>query len=193
MKNREDRTLKATQETNSRYESTEFHLFDTDATEEKARCGADTSADYRRGVGGYLESRLHGHSGSERSAKDARPWPSRSPRSSSVTWKPRVWWRKRRSIASLSTRSYGRPVWDGSWARRPARSPICAPFLHFSRCGRGPLPRQAVSAGEQMAQAQVVCQVLKRLQMPIVGPHSSLPPTPYGDGIDAETTGDLHP
>ena len=36
MKNREDRTLKATPETNSRYESTEFHLFNTDATEEKA-------------------------------------------------------------------------------------------------------------------------------------------------------------
>ena len=34
---------------------------------------------------------------------------------------------------------------------------------------------------------------LERLQMPIVGPHPSLPPTPYGDGIDAETTGDLHP
>ena len=50
MKNREDRTLKATPETNSRYESTESHLFGTDATEEKALCGADTSADYRRGL-----------------------------------------------------------------------------------------------------------------------------------------------
>ena len=60
MKNREDRTLKATPETNSRYESTESHLFDTDATEEKALCGADTSAAYRRAVGGYLESRLYG-------------------------------------------------------------------------------------------------------------------------------------
>ena len=59
--------------------------------------------------------------------------------------------------------------------------------------GRGPLPRQAASAGEQVTEAQVVCQVLERLQMPIVGPHPSLPPTPYGDGIDAETTGDLHP
>ena len=48
--------MKATPETNSRYESTEFHLFDNDATEEKALCGAD----YRRGVGGYLESRLYG-------------------------------------------------------------------------------------------------------------------------------------
>ena len=44
----------------NRDESTEFHLFDTDATEEKALCGADTSADYRRAVGGYLESRLYG-------------------------------------------------------------------------------------------------------------------------------------
>ena len=50
MKNRDDRILKATPETNSRYESTEFNLFDTDATDEKALCGADTSADYRRGV-----------------------------------------------------------------------------------------------------------------------------------------------
>ena len=120
---------------------------------------------------------------SERSAKDARPWPSRSPRTSPETWKPRAWWTRRMSIASLSTRSYGRPV----------RSPICAPFLHFSLCGRGPLPRLSASAGEQVAEVQVVCQVLKRLQMPIVGPHSSLPPTPYGDGIYAETTGDLHP
>ena len=107
----------------------------------------------------------------------------RSPRTSPVTWKPRACWTRRRSIGSLPTRSYG----------RPARSPICAPCLHFSPCGRGPLPRQAASAGEQVAEAQVVCQVLKRLQMPIVGPHSSLPPTPYGDGVDAETTGDLHP
>ena len=61
MKNREDRTLKATPETNSRYESTEFHLFDTDATEEKALCGADTSADYRRGVNCCLEDRLDGN------------------------------------------------------------------------------------------------------------------------------------
>ena len=56
MKNRDDRILKATPETNSRYESTEFHLFDTDATEEKALCGADC----RRVVDGYLESRLCG-------------------------------------------------------------------------------------------------------------------------------------
>ena len=132
-------------------------------------------------------------SGSERSAKNARPWPSRSPRTSHVTWKPRACWTRLRSITSLPTHSYGRPVWDGSRARRTARSPICAPFLHFSRCGRGPLPRQAASAGEQVAEVQVVCQVLKRLQMPVVGPHSSLPPTPDGDGIDAETTGDLHP
>ena len=157
------------------------------------RWRADTSADYRRAVGGYLESRLHGHSGSERSAKDARLWPSRSPRTSPVTWNPMACWTRRKSIASLPTRSCGRPVWDLARARRPARSPICAPFLHFSRCGRGPLPRQAASAGEQVAEAQVVCQVLKRLQMPIVGPHPSLPPTPYGDGVDAETTGDLHP
>ena len=132
-------------------------------------------------------------SGSERSAKNARPWPSRSPRTSHVTWKPRACWTRLRSITSLPTHSYARPVWDGSRARRTARSPICAPFLHFSRCGRGPLPRQAASAGEQVAEVQVVCQVLKRLQMPVVGPHSSLPPTPDGDGIDPETTGDLHP
>ena len=40
----------------------EMHLFDTDATEEKALCGANTSADDRRGVNGYLEDRLYGNS-----------------------------------------------------------------------------------------------------------------------------------
>ena len=43
----------------NRDESTEFHLFDTDATEEKALCGVDASADDRRGVDGYLEDRLN--------------------------------------------------------------------------------------------------------------------------------------
>ena len=52
--------MKATPETNSRYESTEFHLFDTDAREEKALCGVDTSDEERRGVDGYLEDRLYG-------------------------------------------------------------------------------------------------------------------------------------
>ena len=52
--------MKATPETNSRYESTEFHLLDTDAREEKALCGVNVSADDLRGVDGYLEDRLYG-------------------------------------------------------------------------------------------------------------------------------------
>ena len=60
MKNRNDETMKVTLETNRRYEVREMHLFDTDASEEKALCGVDASADDRRGVGGYLESRLYG-------------------------------------------------------------------------------------------------------------------------------------
>ena len=37
----------------------EMHLFDNDAREEKALCGAETSADCRRSVSGYLEHRLN--------------------------------------------------------------------------------------------------------------------------------------
>ena len=61
MKNRNDETMKATLETNGRCEVREMHLFDTDATEEEALCGAETSADDRRGVNGYLEDRLDGN------------------------------------------------------------------------------------------------------------------------------------
>ena len=57
--------LKATMETEGRFQLTrhevfEMHLFDTDAAEEEALCGADTSSVERRGVGYYLEDRLHG-------------------------------------------------------------------------------------------------------------------------------------
>ncbi len=37
----------------------DMHLFDEEATEERALCGAETSADYRRSVTGYLEDRLN--------------------------------------------------------------------------------------------------------------------------------------
>ena len=60
MKARDDETMKATLETNGRYEVREMHLFDTDAREEMALCGVETSADERRGANGYLESRLYG-------------------------------------------------------------------------------------------------------------------------------------
>ena len=63
MKTRGDETMKATLETNGRYEVREMHLFDTDAREEKALCGVDTSADELRGVDGYLEDRLYGFFG----------------------------------------------------------------------------------------------------------------------------------
>ena len=57
MKVRDDNTLKVTPETRRRYEAmryevVEMHLFDTDATEEKVLCGANTSADDRRDVNG---------------------------------------------------------------------------------------------------------------------------------------------
>ena len=61
MNDRNDKTMKATLETNGRCEVREMHLFDTDATEEEALCGAETSADDRRGVNGYLEDRLDGN------------------------------------------------------------------------------------------------------------------------------------
>ena len=60
MKTRDDKTMKVTLELNRRYEVREMHLFDTDASEEKALCGVDASADDRRGVDGYLEDRLNG-------------------------------------------------------------------------------------------------------------------------------------
>ena len=62
MNDRNDETMKVTLETNRRYEVREMHLFDTDAREEKALCGVDTSADELRGVDGYLEDRLYGSS-----------------------------------------------------------------------------------------------------------------------------------
>ena len=50
MKSRDDRAFELKREDTGTGEVTESHLFDTDATEGKALCGADTSADYRRAV-----------------------------------------------------------------------------------------------------------------------------------------------
>ena len=61
MKSRDDRPFELKRKDTRTGEVTEMHLFDTDATEEKALCGADTSADYRRGVNCYLEDRLDGN------------------------------------------------------------------------------------------------------------------------------------
>ena len=41
------------------HEEETMHLFDAGARKEEALCGAETSADDRRSVGGYLEDRLH--------------------------------------------------------------------------------------------------------------------------------------
>ena len=60
MNDRNDETMKATLETDRRYEVREMHLFDTNAREEKALCGVDTPADELRGLDGYLQDRLHG-------------------------------------------------------------------------------------------------------------------------------------
>ena len=67
MNDRNDETMKATLETDGRYEVREMHLFDTDAREEKALCRVDTSADELRGVDGYLDDRLYGFFGWYRS------------------------------------------------------------------------------------------------------------------------------
>ena len=42
-----------------RREEETMHLFHADPREEEALCGADTSADRRRSMGGYLEDRLN--------------------------------------------------------------------------------------------------------------------------------------
>ena len=62
MRTRDDETMKLTLEINRRYEVREIHLFDTDAREEKALCGADASDDDRRSVDGDLEDRAYGSS-----------------------------------------------------------------------------------------------------------------------------------
>ncbi len=59
-------TLKASIETEGRFQLTrhevfEMHLFDEDAAEEQALCGKDTDNTERRGVRGYLEDRLCGN------------------------------------------------------------------------------------------------------------------------------------
>ena len=60
MNPQENWGLEAKFDTNRRREVIEMHLFDEDATEEKALCEVDTSAGDRRGVRGYMEDRLHG-------------------------------------------------------------------------------------------------------------------------------------
>ena len=45
--------------TERKSEVIEMHLSDEEEAEEKALCGADASADYRRSVSGYLEDRLN--------------------------------------------------------------------------------------------------------------------------------------
>ena len=57
MKSRDDRPFELKREDTRTGEVTEMHLFDTDAREEKALCGADTSADDRIGVDYYLGRR----------------------------------------------------------------------------------------------------------------------------------------
>ena len=55
-----------TKRLNDLREEETMHLFYADAREEKALCGADTSADCRRSVGGYLEDRLNESCGRHR-------------------------------------------------------------------------------------------------------------------------------
>ena len=60
MKNRDDWTFELKRQNNGKYETWEQHLFDTDAREEEALCGVDTSADDRIGVDYYVDSRKNG-------------------------------------------------------------------------------------------------------------------------------------
>ena len=59
METTRDRDLQRGPDSEGRFELTEMHLFDADASEKEALCGADTSADCRRSMGGYLEDRLN--------------------------------------------------------------------------------------------------------------------------------------
>ena len=49
-------------QTIGRDEVVEMHLFDENASDEEALCGADAPDDERRSVIGYLEDRFDGHS-----------------------------------------------------------------------------------------------------------------------------------
>ena len=60
MEDTRDRSYEPEPDGTRRREVIEMHLFDDDAAEEKALCGADTSDDNRRSAMYYLEDRLHG-------------------------------------------------------------------------------------------------------------------------------------
>ena len=60
LKPEEHVALEASPEIERRREFMEIHLFDDNAAEERALCGADTSDDCIRSVKFYLEDRLHG-------------------------------------------------------------------------------------------------------------------------------------
>ncbi len=58
METTRDRNPETGSDTEGRCELIEMHLVDADAKQEEALCGADTSADCLRSVGGYMEDRL---------------------------------------------------------------------------------------------------------------------------------------
>ena len=65
--------------------------------------------------------------------------------------------------------------------------PCVRPSLRFKA-----LRSQAVSLlSEQVAETQVIGQAQQRIQMPVIGPDTGLPPAPYGHGRDPEAAGDL--
>ena len=73
MKNRDDWTFELKRQNNGKYETWEQHLFDTDAREEEALCGVNTSADDRIGVDYYVDSRRMAFR-LVQFARGARPW-----------------------------------------------------------------------------------------------------------------------
>ncbi len=60
MRTNGDESLTRSVETDRRYEVMEMHLFDGNARDEEALCGADSSAEGRMGVDYYLDCRRGG-------------------------------------------------------------------------------------------------------------------------------------
>ena len=193
MKNRNDETMKVTLETNRRYEVREMHLFDTDASEEKALCGVDASADDRRGVDGYLEDRLNGvwvgavcegckALAAPFAVKRIRDYGGRGPAGRGGGASPT----RRHTLAG------DRP---GTWLGLEGRPthPYVRPFLRLRGCGRSPSPASHSLLGEQMAKAQIVRQVQERCKVAYAGPHPLIPPATYRVGVGSETAVYLRP
>ena len=125
-------------ETGRRYEAMshdviDMHLFDEDADEEKALCGADTSKELM-GVPGYLEDRVHGPLGRERlpgvqGAGDAARRGGHRGRMVEGTWRPRAGSTWRKTTTSLARTLAGRL---GRTPSRTVRGTPTRPYVGVS-------------------------------------------------------------